>query len=44
MMFSHSLARLAAAAEGAANNMNCSLSLLACRRHKVVKFADIKPE
>jgi hypothetical protein len=24
--------------------MNCGLSLLACRRHKVVKFANIEPE
>jgi len=44
-MFSHWLARLAAGpAEGAADTMNCRLSLLACRRHKVVKFANIEPE
>ena len=44
-MFSHWLARLAAGpAEGAADTTNCRLSLLACRRHKVVKFANIEPE
>src|SRR6516225_2799108 len=45
MMFSHWLARLAAgSAESAADTTNCRLSLLACRRHKVVKFANIEPE